>query len=89
MGTLHSADRGSLAVLCESWEEAICLTRKCKRLGVPKAIALGIHKAKNAALLRYSRCCGEFGMTPASRSKVSAEPVVPRQPSKERFFHGA
>lgn len=96
-GIACPADRALLAAYCEAWGEFVGLcyhiaemTRHDYAAGYEAAIAAGLLNAKNKAVDRLTRLAGQFGFSPAARSRVKGaeKEASGNGPGKARFFAG-
>lgn len=71
---LTENDTIALAVLCEAYAEWRDASKKVR---VEKSMLPAAHKRYNTAQAQLMKILSEFGMTPASRSKVQAAPKPP------------
>jgi P27 family predicted phage terminase small subunit len=98
MGVLAKADRAALAVFCEAWSEFQQASETIGRSGLllkdPETGALKrnpLLKVRNDAADRVVQLAGQFGFTPAARTRLRAtqEDKKDDPQGKARFFAGA
>lgn len=75
-------DRAALAAYCQTWKEYVAL---CKQVNRVTKVVIKTSKgtqiqnplvgAKNTAFNNLLRICGEFGLTPSSRSRLAVGPA--------------
>jgi P27 family predicted phage terminase small subunit len=77
IGLVAPVDRALLAAFCEAWAEFIRLVQEIHQLsrkeglaGYKKAIDMKLVKVKDQAAARLIRLAGEFGFSPAARTRV-------------------
>jgi P27 family predicted phage terminase small subunit len=96
LGVLTTADTFALQALCECYGEAMTYRAAIKKAGGPtyethsRTGELMIRARPEVAMLadadrRLRLYLGEFGLTPASRGKVSADPDGRRDPLDDYF----
>ena len=85
LGLLTFVDRGALAVSCQAYGRWIAAERALARMAERdqltyalmikttngNAIQNPLVSTANKAMIAYMRCASEFGMTPASRTRIS------------------
>ncbi len=95
LGLLAKIDRASLAAYCQCWarwieaEELVAeqgLVAVTDKGNVIQHPAVGI---ANTALGQMRAFLTEFGMTPASRTRISVKPPTKGQDATEAFLFGA
>jgi len=94
MNVLAEADRALLAAYCESWGEFVETARAIEAMvqanlkaGYREAIAAGLVNAKNKAADRLNKLAQQFGLSPASRTRVRTTGADKRgDDGKGRFF---
>ncbi len=59
------------------------------KLDFAQSIALGILNAKNKAVDRLLRLAGQFGFSPAARTRIKAPEPEVKESAKEKFFGAA
>lgn len=93
-GVLTQADRGALALTCQSWADFLEAKRTVEVDGLTVETAVGglrAHPAvaiKNAAWAQYIKGCSLFGIDPADRANIKAAPKKEAEDQKRRFFKG-
>jgi P27 family predicted phage terminase small subunit len=94
MRTVARGDRGIIAVWCIGWENLMASYSECARSGlVIKGTKNGVQLSPflmsiSMAAKQLRTIAPELGLTPASRSRVTATPE-PKKPDKfERFLEG-
>jgi len=86
LGLLSRIDRAALATYCECWSDWVKATMKVHETGEVIKTAAGnvienpYYSIKKRAAELMHKFLTEFGMTPASRTRINAEPV-PQEPS--------
>lgn len=93
MGLLSNMDRSALAAYCETYGRWMRSLKEIQKGGevieTPNGslqVSPWVSIARNAEK-EIRQFCSEFGMTPASRSKVSAtDPAKKQTDKKDRFF---
>lgn len=94
-GVLTLADRGALAMTCQSWADYLRAKDVVDKEGITVETATGgtkVHPAvtiQRAAWAQYIKGCALFGIDPADRSSVKAAPKAEAEDAKKRFFQGA
>jgi P27 family predicted phage terminase small subunit len=95
LGLLTMVDRAALAAYCASWSRWVSAEESIRKFGLviksPKSgypvqnpyVGIG-----NTALDTMRKFLTEFGMTPASRSRLSVEPLAPEADPFEAFMQG-
>lgn len=100
-GIMTNLDRAALVAYCEFWESYVTSAEKVKKMGVTLTTSNGnivenpyFSMKKRAAELMHKFLI-EFGMTPASRTRISANGGTPLGKNKpkdsedeEKFFGG-
>jgi P27 family predicted phage terminase small subunit len=78
-GLLRRPDVPLFAALCVTMARVMALEKKTDRVGLDRAIAKGYRKAavQERGILRA--LVSEFGMSPAARARVEADPPAPRR----------
>ena len=92
LGLLTGVDRAALAAYCDNWAAWIGAVAKCKKDGNVIAARDGrlvinpyfSIKKRSADLMH--KFLTEFGMTPASRTRISAKPVEADKPTGWKNF---
>lgn len=88
--TVTDASRGLLAILCSSWSMFVHATMTVNGLrDSGEASAHDIRRwsaAMTEASATYIRAAAEFGIGPASRTKVVALPETKSEDDKAKFF---
>jgi P27 family predicted phage terminase small subunit len=88
-GLLKSVDRAALAAYCEAWALYVAASQELAALGGSRASQKSLflfNLQKKAAELMY-RYMTEFGMTPASRSRIEVkQPKIQAPPSRWEEF---
>jgi P27 family predicted phage terminase small subunit len=80
-GIMTALDEIALAALCQSWAQYIEATEDIEKNGLSTPGATGADKlnpsvtAANVFLTTVRSLLAEFGMTPASRSRIAAAPA--------------
>lgn len=80
LGLLTRIDRGALAAYCESWAQWVEACAKVRELGVVSVSDKGNEYlnpwvgVRSKSLELMHKFAAEFGMTPASRSRISVKP---------------
>ena len=95
-GTVNEIDEKSIARYCEAWAEYRLLTAFINENGrtyvvMEKGFAksrraypeVGMRERASQTMLRFEQ---EFGLTPSSRSRISANVKEEKQTNKSRFF---
>lgn len=91
-GVIAEVDRAALAAYCEAWGEFRDLCAEVQKLaasdgGYTVAINRGLVNAKAKAVERLLRLAGQFGFTPAARTRIKApEQQEPKRDGVSRFF---
>ena len=81
MGVMTEADAGALALLCTSWARWIEAEEQLRRYGIVIKSPSGYPiqspylSIARQAMAEVRSLLSEFGLTPASRSRVSAAPI--------------
>ncbi len=93
MGLVSESDRSALAMYCQAWGDHVKAEYMIRKQGhvitttkgnVVQSPWVGISNTSKQIAHKF---LVEFGLTPASRSKVSATPKKEKKPEgKERFF---
>jgi P27 family predicted phage terminase small subunit len=84
VGLLAQIDRAAFALYCDSYGRWVETTEAIRTYGLMVKSKNGIPMQSpylavaNKAAEQMRLLLGEFGMTPASRSRVNAEPVTPK-----------
>ena len=92
LGLLTRLDRVALAAYCQAWGDWIEARRAIKLSGtVVKAPDGGLMlnpylKVSNTAAKQMHEFLVEFGMSPSSRTRVTATPLTNVDHAKQRFF---
>ena len=91
--TLSAADLGFLAAMCIEWAdymEAVADVAELKASRQEYEGRLVDHPRfrQKGAFERYSKAAVQFGLSPASKARVVAEPEKAGKNSKGRFFGG-
>jgi len=90
LGLLTQLDRAPLALYCQAWEEFLAANKAVADLVLKGESGAGyIAPAVNirsAAWKRVLTSAAEFGLTPASRSRVNVAQRPKASTGKERFF---
>lgn len=82
-GLLTDVDRGALSGYCSSWSTYVRADQELGKVGVSEVVMtnngnlvrnpwLGV---RNEAMVNMLKFMSEFGMTPSSRSRITAAPV--------------
>lgn len=91
MGILAAADRALLVAYCEAWAEFAAMEKLLKKMQPMLKTKKGVWYqnpiigVRNRAFERLRRAACEFGLSPASRTRVQAAPAKPTS-AKLRFF---
>ena len=86
MGLLARIDRAALAVFCEAWARWVDAERALQQYGVIVKSPNGFPMQSpylavaNKAMEQLRQLLGEFGMSPAARTRVHAQPAVGGDP---------
>jgi P27 family predicted phage terminase small subunit len=94
LGLLTSVDRAALAAYCaaySSWADAeVKLQKFGKIIKTPSGYPIPnpYVSIRNTSLNIMRQYLVEFGMTPASRSRLQVEPAVPVKDAFELLMHG-
>jgi P27 family predicted phage terminase small subunit len=89
LGLVSDLDRGALAAYCQAWGRWVEAEESLKRYGVVVKSPSGFPMQSpflaiaNKAMEQMRQFLGEFGMTPASRTRVHAEPPDAPDPLDE------
>jgi P27 family predicted phage terminase small subunit len=95
LGLLSRIDRAALAVYCEAWSDWLDATMQVRQYGkVIKTTAGNVvdnpyYSIKKRSAELMHKFLTEFGMTPASRTRIDTTPVTDdhdREQKKKRFF---
>lgn len=83
-------DMAALAAYCQTWKEFVRLCRAINRITAytiqtdkGNTVQNPLVGAKNKAFNNLLRICGEFGLTPASRSRLTLNPQENNDPLEE------
>ena len=94
LGLLTTVDRAALAAYCQSYSRWITAEENLAKFGLvlksPKSgfpITNPYVAVSNRALDQMRKFAVEFGLTPASRSRLSVQPPAPADPF-EQFMNG-
>lgn len=71
VGGLTVVDGPSLFLLAQRWSEVRRLERLIKKLGLPKAVALGVYSQFRKAEDSYRKWAQEYGVTWLSRTRLA------------------
>jgi P27 family predicted phage terminase small subunit len=92
LGLLSRIDRAALAAYCESWSDWIDATRMCAsqdgndrkvvRTKSGNVIENPYYSIKKRAAELMHKFATEFGMTPASRTRISASPSESKETNR-------
>jgi P27 family predicted phage terminase small subunit len=92
MGLIALSDRSSLAMYCQAWGDHVKAENMIRKKGMVIETPNGSVQvspwfsiSKNSKLVAH-KFLVEFGLTPASRSKVSARKEESQKDPKQRFF---
>ena len=95
LGLLTSIDRAALSAYCSSWARWVNAEDSIRKFGVviksPKSgypVQNPYVGVANTALDQMRKFLTEFGMTPASRSRLHVEPLAPDVDPFEAFMAG-
>lgn len=86
LGLLTQIDRAALAVYCQAWGRWVEAEEALKKHGVMVKSPSGFPMQSpylavaNRAMQQMKEMLTEFGMSPSSRSRVHAAPMVPEEP---------
>jgi P27 family predicted phage terminase small subunit len=89
LGLVSDLDRGALAAYCQAWGRWVEAEESLKRYGVVVKSPSGFPMQSpflaiaNKAMEQMRQFLGEFGMTPASRTRVHADPPAAPDPLDE------
>lgn len=93
VGVLTVADRAALAAYCQAWADWIEARENITLFGMVVTSEKGWQQQSawvgiaNKALDKMMKFATEFGLTPASRSRIHAEPPkTPDEEAEERIF---
>lgn len=92
MGLIAEADRVAFSMYCQAWGDHVKAEYMIRKHGhVEKTTNGNVIQSpwvgiSNKAKLIAHKFLVEFGLTPASRSKVNSTPKETKKDSKERFF---
>jgi len=92
MGTLAAADLMELAGLCQSWSQYVAAVKHVKEHGMTITTPKGFLAKNpmvtimNEAWKRVHEGSQQFGLTPASRSRVHVSKTPKAKDGKEKFF---
>ena len=90
LGVLTKIDQGSLALYCHSWSQFLRLDKECKSFVITTATGAKkinpYYEAQGKAWDKIVKLSKEFGLTPASRAGLRAEPKRKADKSSSRFF---
>lgn len=70
-GLFTKADRAALLCYCQAFANTVEYEKLCREVGPDLALAKGFRKAATVAAGQVRAFAAEFGMTPASRSRVT------------------
>ncbi len=87
MQILSRSDRAALVGLCQAWSMFVALAKAWNRLDATEYVAsrpLGVMVSQS--FNDYRRAALEFGLTPASRSRVTAATPTGPTTDKSRYF---
>jgi P27 family predicted phage terminase small subunit len=94
LGLLSRIDRAALAAYCECWADWVKATTKVHETGEVIKTAAGnvienpYYSIKKRAAELMHKFLTEFGMTPASRTRINADPAPKEEPdSRWKGFH--
>lgn len=80
LGLLTQIDRAALALYCSAWGRLVQAERELKRSGLVVTTKSGYQQKSawltiaDTAWTQVLKACAEFGLSPASRSRVTAQP---------------
>ena len=92
LGLLSSIDRGALALYCQAWGRWVEAEEALKRHGVMVKSPSGFPMQSpylavaNKAMEQMRALLTEFGMSPSSRTRVHADPVLAEDDEMERLL---
>lgn len=84
MGLLSAADKAALAIYCQSWATMVAAQLAVRKKGAIVNSPNGFRiqnpylSVANSAAKQLAKMLGEFGLTPASRSRVHVPEKPPR-----------
>lgn len=93
-GMISSQERGTLISLCLKWSEFLRAHHEVQDRGMVVKTETGIPivnpylKISNEALTQCRKLWVELGLTPSSRSRLSALPIGPQDAEKKSTWHG-
>jgi P27 family predicted phage terminase small subunit len=92
-GVLTIADRAALAAYCQAWADWVKARGEIDVNGMMMTTPNGYQQQSpwvsiaNKALDKMMRFASEFGLTPASRARIHAEPPkTPEEEAEEKIF---
>ena len=95
-GVLTIADRAALAAYCQAWADWVKARGEIATGGMISTTSNGYEQQSawigiaNKALDNLMKFASEFGLTPASRARIHAEPpTTPEEEAEERIFGDA
>jgi P27 family predicted phage terminase small subunit len=99
MGVLTNVDRAALCGYCDAWSDYVDASRACNgpdgqdrkviRNEAGEVIENPFYRIKKCSMELMHKFLREFGLTPASRTRISAEPPGGKQKPNSRWTnHG-
>ena len=92
LGLMSSIDRGALAMYCQAWGRWVEAEEALKKYGMMVKSPSGFPMQSpylaiaNKAMEQMRALLTEFGMSPSSRTRVHAEPVIPEDDEMARLL---
>jgi len=96
IGLITSVDIESFAILCQSWGEYVEGIKDIKKngkyyiytnkAGASNEVERPVVRATHRAFERYKTMCAEFGITPASRTRIEIKPIETEEDPMEMLL---
>lgn len=89
MGIISEADRAALAMCCQAWSDFVKASKEMERDGRTPEMRGHARRDLNAAVERFLKLAGQFGLTPSARARINTyKPPAAEDDEMERLING-